>query len=157
MIKFWRYVGFAPVLLIVDQLFKNWAYHSLRGQTNFFVFGRFFALEFYANPGIAFGIALPPWLFYLAFGMIICVIAYLAWHYFTQKQATALLALSFVFTGALSNLIDRLRLGYVIDYLNLAFWPVFNLADVLIVAGVAVLLWQAFQASRPPQSSRPKA
>ena len=41
--------------------------------------------------------------------------------------------------GALANVVDRLRLGYVVDYLDVHVWPVFNLADAAIVAGAGVL------------------
>jgi signal peptidase II len=43
--------------------------------------------------------------------------------------------------GALSNLLDRAILGYVVDYVNIFFWPIFNLADCLIVAGVLLYLF----------------
>ncbi|MBI4812323.1 signal peptidase II [Candidatus Falkowbacteria bacterium] len=46
-----------------------------------------------------------------------------------------------IILGAASNLLDRFKYGYVIDYLDLKYFTVFNLADVMIVAGVAGLLW----------------
>ena len=49
-------------------------------------------------------------------------------------------ALGFVIGGSVSNLLDRVRLGYVTDFLDLRFWPAFNLADSFIVIGVAILL-----------------
>ena len=48
-------------------------------------------------------------------------------------------ALGFVLGGSLANLLDRVRLGYVIDFLDFRYWPAFNLADVFIVVGVATL------------------
>jgi len=45
-----------------------------------------------------------------------------------------------VIGGSLSNLLDRVRLGYVTDFLDLRYWPAFNLADSFIVVGVGVLL-----------------
>ena len=47
--------------------------------------------------------------------------------------------------GSLGNLIDRLRFGYVVDFIDLRVWPVFNLADSAITVGVGLLLWQAFR------------
>ncbi|MCL4387172.1 MAG: signal peptidase II [Patescibacteria group bacterium] len=47
--------------------------------------------------------------------------------------------------GGISNLIDRIRFGYVIDYLNLRFWPAFNLADAFIVLGMTGLIWRIFK------------
>jgi signal peptidase II len=48
-------------------------------------------------------------------------------------------ALGFVLGGSVANLVDRVRLGHVTDFLDLRFWPAFNLADVFIVVGVATL------------------
>jgi signal peptidase II len=48
-------------------------------------------------------------------------------------------ALGFVLGGSLANLLDRVRLGYVVDFLDFRYWPAFNLADVFIVVGVATL------------------
>jgi signal peptidase II len=53
-------------------------------------------------------------------------------------------ALIFILCGATGNLIDRLRLGYVVDFLDFRFWPVFNVADSLITCGVFMLLFLLF-------------
>ena len=45
--------------------------------------------------------------------------------------------------GAIGNLIDRARLGYVIDFLDLRVWPVFNVGDSAITIGVTLLIWHA--------------
>ena len=47
--------------------------------------------------------------------------------------------------GSLGNLIDRLRFGYVIDFIDVRVWPVFNIADSAITIGVGLLLWQVFR------------
>jgi len=49
---------------------------------------------------------------------------------------------SILFSGILSNLVDRLTLGYVIDYIDLRIWPAFNIADIAITFGVILLLIQ---------------
>jgi signal peptidase II len=49
-------------------------------------------------------------------------------------------ALGLVIGGSVSNLVDRVRLGHVTDFLDLRWWPAFNLADSFIVVGVAILL-----------------
>ena len=48
-------------------------------------------------------------------------------------------AVGFVLGGSVSNLVDRLRLGHVTDFLDLDYWPAFNLADTFIVVGVGLL------------------
>ena len=60
-------------------------------------------------------------------------------------------ALGLLLGGSLSNLIDRVRLGHVIDFLDFRFWPAFNLADAFIVGGVAVLIGALLLADREPR------
>jgi signal peptidase II len=62
--------------------------------------------------------------------------------------------LGLVLGGSVSNLVDRVRLGHVTDFLDLSFWPAFNLADVFIVVGVAILLGTLVLADREPRRLR---
>jgi signal peptidase II len=63
-------------------------------------------------------------------------------------------ALGLVIGGSLSNLLDRVRLGYVTDFLDLRYWPAFNLADSFIVIGVVILLAALVFAEREPRRAR---
>jgi signal peptidase II len=58
-----------------------------------------------------------------------------------------------VLGGAAGNLIDRLRVGYVIDFIDVRVWPVFNVGDSAITIGVALLMWQALVAEKQRHSS----
>ena len=57
--------------------------------------------------------------------------------------------------GSVSNLLDRVRLGHVTDFLDFKYWPAFNLADSFIVVGVAILLLALVaddhKSARPPR------
>ncbi|HET8652079.1 MAG TPA: signal peptidase II [Gaiellaceae bacterium] len=64
-------------------------------------------------------------------------------------------ALGFLLGGSASNLIDRVRLGHVTDFLDLRYWPAFNLADSFIVAGVAILIGALLLADREPRRHAP--
>ena len=64
-------------------------------------------------------------------------------------------ALGLVIGGSVSNLLDRVRLGYVTDFLDFRYWPAFNLADSFIVIGVLVLLAALMHAEREPRRTRP--
>ena len=64
-------------------------------------------------------------------------------------------ALGLVIGGSVSNLLDRVRLGYVTDFLDFRYWPAFNLADSFIVIGVLVLLGALMHAEREPRRTRP--
>jgi signal peptidase II len=63
--------------------------------------------------------------------------------------------LGLVIGGSLSNLVDRVRLGYVTDFIDFGWWPAFNLADSFIVIGVAMLVIAAL-VDRRPERSRPR-
>ncbi len=93
--------------------------------------------EFFSNPGIAFGISFPLVPLFIITPLIL-------WFFFrTQKQTTLWSRIGFalVCIGALSNMIDRVIYGYVIDYLRM-ITSMFNLADVYILVGVIILLQQ---------------
>ena len=65
-------------------------------------------------------------------------------------------ALGLLIGGSASNLIDRVRLGHVTDFIDLSFWPAFNLADAFIVFGVVILLVALLAADRrKPGRSQP--
>jgi signal peptidase II len=63
-------------------------------------------------------------------------------------------ALGLLIGGSISNLIDRVRLGHVTDFIDFGWWPAFNLADSFIVIGVAVLLFALTSADRRPRDRR---
>ncbi|MBY0397328.1 MAG: signal peptidase II [Thermoleophilia bacterium] len=92
------------------------------------------------NSGIAFGLFAGRTTL-IAIATAVAVAALLTWFARAGARHPLLpVAFGLLLGGSLSNLADRLRLGYVTDYLELPNWPSFNLADVFIVVGVAVLL-----------------
>jgi signal peptidase II len=101
------------------------------------------------NSGIAFG------LFASATALVILLtgVAVVWMLYFFARSGSRHpilpVALGLVIGGSVSNLVDRVRLGHVTDFLDLRFWPAFNLADSFIVVGVAVLLLALVLADRP--------
>ena len=115
-----------------------------------------FSIHHVQNSGIAFG------LFASATPIVIALTAVaLAWMLVFFARAGAQhpvlpVALGLLIGGSLSNLVDRMRLGHVTDFLDLRYWPAFNLADTCIVAGVVLLLGTLLAADRSP-SGRPGA
>jgi signal peptidase II len=107
-----------------------------------------FSIHHVQNSGIAFG------LFASATSIVIFLtLLAVAWMlaFFTRSGARHPLlpvGLGFVLGGSLSNLVDRIRLGHVTDFLDLRFWPAFNLADTFIVVGVATLFAALVAADR---------
>jgi signal peptidase II len=113
-----------------------------------------FSIHHVQNSGIAFGL-------FASWTSIVIVLTALAvtWMlaFFArsgQRHPVLPVALGFVLGGSVSNLLDRIRLGHVTDFLDLSYWPAFNLADTFIVVGVAVLFAALLAADRP--SKRPR-
>ena len=106
------------------------------------------------NPGIAFGL-FSSW----ATAVTILTAVAVGWMLFYFARAGARhpvlpVALGLLIGGSIANLIDRLRLGHVTDFLDLRFWPAFNLADTFIVVGVSILLAALVAAEREPRLRR---
>jgi signal peptidase II len=99
-----------------------------------------FSIHHVTNSGIAFG------LFASATSIVILLTALaVAWmlYFFARsgsRHPVLPVALGLVIGGSVSNLLDRVRLGHVTDFLDFRYWPAFNLADSFIVVGVAALL-----------------
>ena len=114
-----------------------------------------FSIHHVQNSGIAFG------LFPTATTIVIAVTAFaVGWMvvFFARSGArhpVLPVALGLVIGGSVSNLVDRIRLGHVTDFLDLTFWPAFNLADTFIVVGVVVLLGALVASDREPRRLRP--
>ncbi len=105
-------------------------------------------LTYVRNTGIAFGLlsGIPLAVVVLAALTVVFLVVYNGdrWRRDPLSRAAAGLLLG----GAAGNLSDRVRLGYVVDYLDLRVWPVFNLADTAVVCGAALLLWALFRQKR---------
>jgi signal peptidase II len=106
------------------------------------------------NSGIAFG------LFAQATGIVILLtlvaVGWMVVYFYRSGARHPLLpiAVGLLIGGSISNLADRVRLGHVTDFLDLRYWPAFNLADSFIVAGVAILLGVLVAADRSPRRPR---
>lgn len=122
-----------------DQLTKAIVTNRLDLNEEVHVVGSF-SIHHVTNSGIAFG------LFASATPIVILLTSFaVAWmlYFFARSGArhpVLPMALGLVIGGSVSNLVDRVRLGHVTDFLDLRFWPAFNLADTFIVVGVATLL-----------------
>ena len=129
--------------VILDQLSKYMAVHFLQGTDGIDLIPGVFRLTYLENRGAAFGVLQgQQWFFYLitAVILVVVVLAYVripAGRKFLPLQICAV----FIVSGALGNLIDRVRLGYVVDffYFELIDFPVFNVADIFVTVSAVLL------------------
>jgi signal peptidase II len=116
------------------------------------------------NKGAAFGLlsgwsAEFAWLFFVILtALVLGVLCYLLWRLPEDHWPTAL-GYSLILTGALGNLIDRIRLGEVVDFIDVYWgryhWPAFNVADSLVCVGAAVLVWVIIREEKTADASHP--
>jgi len=116
------------------------------GREGFFVIKNFLKINYYPNRGIAFSLPLNHFIIYFLLIIIMPIIFYYLFWAFKKNNFSLLWGTSLIFTGAFSNLLDRFYYKEVIDYINfVGRFPVFNLADVMIVIGSLVLIgWGIF-------------
>jgi signal peptidase II len=141
-------VSVAAIILVADQLTKWWALQGLRFGAPVPIIDGFFSLTLVMNPGLAFGMlgGVPEslrWMVGLLSVGAVVVLALLAARLLVGGGVWTRLALGLIFGGAAGNLIDRVRFGAVVDFLDFYYrgyhWPAFNVADSAITVGVTVL------------------
>jgi signal peptidase II len=145
----WLALGLVALAAVAaDQLTKAIVSNALALGEGVNVVGPF-SLHHVQNSGIAFG------LFSQSTGIVIVLTALaVLWMlaFFArsgQRHPVLPVALGFVLGGSIANLLDRVRLGHVTDFIDLRWWPAFNLADTFIVVGVGILFAALLAADRP--------
>ncbi len=151
--KHWLILIVTPLALLADQLTKLSIHAALRPFQEIVIVPGYLELIFVTNRGLAFGMfsgqlgGAATWIF---LGITLVALAIILHLFFqTDNQAVVLpLALSLVLAGALGNLIDRFRWGYVVDFMNMHwkhhYWPTYNVADIAITAGIILLIFDSF-------------
>lgn len=139
----------AGLVILLDQLTKGWIIATMRLHDAYPVIDGFFNIVYVRNPGAAFGfLAGASPVFRSGFFLAVTLAAILLiLHYLRQtriEEISLVLSLALILAGAVGNLIDRIRFGEVVDFLDVYVgahhWPAFNVADAAITTGASVLM-----------------
>lgn len=135
----------------LDQLTKMYIHSNFSLGESITVIENYFKITYVRNTGAAFGIfatghELARKVFFLTMPPIAMIIIFAILRGVQNNDRWQILSLSLIFGGALGNYIDRLRFGFVVDFLdfhlgNFYSWPAFNVADSCIVTGVCLLMF----------------
>jgi signal peptidase II len=146
------------LVLVLDQWTKKLIHTQFRWGESVPVLDSIFSLTYVRNQGAAFGMLhrAPAWFrdpFFIVIPVIALFVIVFLLSRLNNRQRWTATALSLILGGALGNLIDRLRFGYVIDFLDFHWkeiyhWPAFNVADSCIVVGVSIMFLQSLLGSR---------
>ena len=151
----WRYFAIILAVIILDQLSKfaveaRYAPHEFEPITSFFNLGLTY------NPGAAFSFLAnhdgwQRWFFTVL--ALAAAVFFIVQIYQNRTQKLANVGFALIAGGALGNMIDRLRIGMVVDFLDFHWhdmhWPAFNLADSVIFLGVVLVLWYELTRKKP--------
>ena len=131
------------IILSLDLITKFLASQNLLFNQSLPLIKVFFYLTLIHNRGAAFGILKNQTALFIFTSLLAVVLIYssLKKNKSYKKLTLASVSLAFILGGALGNLIDRLFLGYVVDFLDFRIWPVFNIADSAITIGAILLGW----------------
>jgi len=144
----WTLFGIiAAIGLIMDQASKAYIDRTMSLYQSIPVIDGFFNIFYIRNKGAAFSfLSQASWRlpFFITISLIASLVILVAFGKLRNDQKLAQISLAMIFSGAVGNLTDRLRLGEVIDFLDVLYWknshwPAFNIADSFICVGVALL------------------
>ena len=142
---YWLLIIAATV--VIDQVTKAFAVHLLAPDGSVDVISGVFRFTYVENRGAAFGmLSEHRWAFMVISTLAIVALLIYLWK-FRPESTLACLAISFIIGGGIGNMIDRIALGYVVDFLDFCAFPnlwvwVFNVADAFVcVGGGMLMLW----------------
>lgn len=124
------------IFFILDRILKTIA---LKGVVKKFFFLKF---SFFSNQNIALGIPLSGIFLYFLLTVIILLVVLMLVKAYRKEKTVDVFSWTMILAGAFSNVFDRFKYGSVVDYFNLSFFTVFNLADAMIFIGVVILVWR---------------
>lgn len=141
----------AALVIAIDQAVKAAVVAQLGDGRTVNLFGGLIRLDYTRNSGAAFGILQAGGFIFAIVAAIVAVAILLYYRRVGNESLLVRVSLALILGGAVGNLVDRLRLHYVIDFIDLRWWPVFNLADSAIVLGVGMLVLRSLA---PPKDQR---
>jgi len=144
--KKWSLLAIIAVsIVLLDQFSKNLIAKTMYLGQSFNIIDHILRIVYIKNPNAAFGIPVGSPLLMM---ILTSVATILLLFYFAKLKAEGTLlyvGLSMIISGAIGNLIDRFKMGQVIDFIELGVrnfkWPVFNFADSSVTIGIALILW----------------
>ena len=146
-----RWLGLSAIVIALDQLTKYWVTSRFQLGDSVTITS-FFNLVLAYNTGAAFSFLADAGGWQRIFFTVIAVVAAIVIVVLLRRPQNHRLfniALALILGGALGNLIDRVTLGHVVDFIQVHasgyFWPAFNIADSAISIGAALLIWDSFR------------
>ncbi|HHY47540.1 MAG TPA: signal peptidase II [Firmicutes bacterium] len=136
------------LVVMIDQASKAWVTSGVRPGESIPIIRGALHITHVRNPGVAFGMLAGKTGLIITLVILVGVLAVVLAVRSALSTRVSLAGAAIIAGGALGNLIDRVRVGRVIDFIDLRVWPVFNLADVAIVVGAGLVLLGTVEVAR---------
>lgn len=129
--------------VIIDRIFKDIYVKKLPESGVLYLedFAGGVGFLFAKNTGAAFSLAIPQIVLIVIVVLVLLYVIHMMNRYRLVGKIFISGSLALIVAGGLSNLVDRLIYGGVVDYIKIFVWPIFNIADVMIVVGVLLWMW----------------
>lgn len=139
-----RFIVLVLGIIFMDQLSKYMIETHMELGMSLPLLPDIFHITYILNPGAAFGILENQRWFFILIAVLLLVIV--GWLYPKLKAEHRVMrfGVALLVGGAVGNLIDRVKTGYVVDFFDFRIWPIFNIADIAIVIGVVFILFVLF-------------
>mgnify|MGYP003539871305 CR=1 FL=1 len=134
-------LAIAAIVIIIDQLTKYIVAVNMVEGMSIPIIDEIVHLTFILNPGAAFGLLENNRWFFVGTAIVVLAIIFFYRREIQAEAKPVQVGIALFAGGALGNLIDRVRMGLVIDFFDFRIWPVFNIADIAICMGVGLILW----------------
>ncbi len=143
------FLAVAALVVTFDQLSKLWIRAHLELGESLSITDRL-SLTYVGNTGSAFGLLANQTVLLIIIGIASLLIVLLFLRYLSQVTTLSMVSIGLIWGGAVGNLVDRLRFGYVTDFIYFRLWgslhwPAFNIADAAITVGVFVLIYSFYK------------
>lgn len=138
--------GLAALIVALDQATKALVAATMSANQSLVIAGHLLRITYIRNPSGAFGLAFGPVTFYIIFGVVASLVVSYYIIKLPRNDRWPRIALAMILAGAVGNLIDRLRIGEVVDFIQVGLsqnlvWPIFNVADMGVSVGVVLLMF----------------
>lgn len=137
--------------LFLDQVSKAIVQMLMYHGESIPVIPHIFNITYILNPGAAFGLLAHQTTLFVTVTLLLVMGVALGYRKLPLERPRLRYGLGLVIGGALGNLVDRLRYGSVVDFLDFRVWPIFNLADTAIFMGACLLIWDMFKEQKPKE------
>ena len=138
-------LGIGILVFILDQLVKHAVLGSMHLGESIPIIKDVFHITFVLNPGAAFGMLEHQRWIFIVVALLVVVLALVFYKHIQRESLITRIGAGLLLGGALGNLLDRIQSGLVVDFLDFRIWPVFNIADIAICGGAAMLIWDRWQ------------